>query len=1742
MAGQNPQAPATTTLQYINSADSDFSLGIDVRSAENQIDPGYVLDLLNADVVEKRVRKRQGYQGYAGNIPVRVTSLTYDASNGSALLGLDSAISLQTPISLDMVRSSPLLMYGKSSIFTSGPFTTSGNSLQYYSAFGTPNRKQLTAPSGTLVVPGTEHGIPSATLFTGIVESTSVVDRSFSEVITDSVAINDSTFDIDIGYTVEATTTAFVYYKDASTVTGQTYVATLSHTGSPQAQTFTIPASTHDLDNFNIIIEVQQEQSGTHSTVIPDSVLIATNGDITVGLTNDTGGSLTYYILLSACPIANAKNGVVNAQSTGVVTLTGLTTPWILTSIYLEQTPGGIRELVKPDTVTYDDSTATATISFTNESASALNFITYYDYGDIRSNLLTISDPSIISTGVDHAPQITIWGLDHNEIYTTKSAREGWVTHIDSYRRAGQQEMISGLGGNLFQAQDFTLASVQYGYPTLFPRLSARTSTSQILGPLLWGTGETPARSRGYLTADGSGTHWATVIGAQFDTGTGLTRYTIAVPNKAIMDSTGTPTTLSSVVSTTSGLEDYFTVGSMSYKIHEGTFKIEQVVDVSADTIQILVNNPSVDSNDYDDLSTAGEGGVFTDQYNWLTTAPFIPGDTLISEPLGDTFICTVMSSSGQITVTAGLIDKLQLPGGLLFTGNRISSVIPVRTGAPASTPSTTNLVRGDMISYSGIERQLRVLYINAGNDLNSNVSGDGTTGTVTVTSGSTQYLTVGQIVALAQAGEYTGEQTVTDVTSSTTFTFDTTFNSSITGAILVGNTMQVDEQLEWSDTSGDSNEFQVETRWIPIEAPDDSFSLTPSTHVRYFDANSYTDQPFLRSTMSLNNMYFTNYDDPVYKFEGATNYRSGLIDWQPALFLTQETSGAVIAAGLRTLTYSAIVAVQGKLVITEDQSNVLPVGTTVKLSGSNVEYTVTSYTDDTATGGTNFYLQVNQALDATVSATGSIIELGIYKYYFRLNAVDINNNVIASATTSSSDYSVELTGDAAVQLKLVGMPAWDVYDYQRLEVQIYRTKKNQSAPFYLVTTLPMDFNNTTGYLNFRDSFADTDLTQLDTVNTALKGQELGTAWTGPLRSRYLTSINNRLVLANIQDYPQLDLQIVGDATLSKSTIAGGSLLFRKDITDSGLTSDTVNRLKVEWVNGVSGTVSALTPGTNDFTFTTSGSSGVISGDWIYLTYATVGITGRDLTYCGWYQVASASGTSVTVNLTGAAAATSYPDSYVVASATANVPVLLGADGSLGTIGSNLFDTFDAMFRASLAINAVMRMTDITLTGQSDFTPWMIARAGNDLTPAGRLIIKQPKNVPTSLSIIPTFSGYNLFINAVKTPSGNDIGAVTRLYPSRIIVSYQNYPEIFDNPTSILDTDSDSAIDINSADGQEITGVIPFFGSAAFSAAQQTAVLVVFKTNSIYLVDLGAKAAGQPAVQRLETEGLGCTAPYSIASTKSGIMFANQSGMYVLRRTQAIEYIGRYMERNWVEKVDLDQLSLAQGHHYGIGRLYKLSVPLASEITPTGYIEPSDVYVYNHTGEDEVVNSYTAGKGAWSRYDNHPAIGWANLLSDAFFAATSGRVFILRQTGLLEDYRDDSEAINFQIDSRPNDFGNSGIRKVIDAIIVDYRTGSQNLGTSLNFSVDLSNEYEPTTPMIIPVPVGGTDLSDTIGNSVVPILHKLDRRRGVFFNVRIFNTGIDESLEIAGLNYKVAALTDKGIQQAAQTLGKKGNQ
>lgn len=1698
----------------------DLGAGIDQQSAESSIPEGFVENALNADPQSQgSIKTRAGYEGYGGYLPVRVKKVEYKQSEQQMCFTFDSSINLSN------IRSTPVFLYGRTS--ATPPSSPNGDfnqtdSYHWYPSFETDTRQVFSTGVNNL----TRTGFLQPIVWGGVARSTSFLNNSNEVIYPNSISTSQTTFDLNVSLTNGlAPFTGFIYFLERPSLVGTTYNSTPTTIPANTTQTISIPQSTHQLNNLNILAKAFQDDGTDLIEVYLDDVTIAPNGDVTAQLTNGQSTSIDIFLSLTIAPVQNTITGTVGPNSTLSLPIPNQSTgnfPFI--NCFLEESIGGNRSMVVPDSIVTDASTNVTTVTFKNSSSTAASFFINYIFVEVPTNTLCVTPETPISADfIDERPQLTLWGIPHASIYSSSDKRQGWTNFIDSYQSVGQDKMVAGLGGNLFLINN-------QGLPTLYPNLRNRIATSSIIGPSFYGAFDSPTRTRGYIQGSDIEENAAKVNSITYDSNTGWMLVSLAVQNLSI---TGTLSTILSV-------NDVLNISGASFKIQNGSFSIKQVANPDASTIQIWVDNPNLDSTDWDDSNSGALATSFSDSINLVDFSEFIVGDQLLSDAFSSSYLISVIGSSGSTIRVNGVVDQLQAPAGLRVVGSRKSAVLPVRDLDENETIS--NLVRGDLLSFTGIPRKIRILSINPNGDTSISVTGNGVTATLTLGSGDTTSYSVGQQLVLVQSGVFTGSITVSNITSNTQLEFNSSIVGTATGT-LKGYTIELDEQLAWTDNQNSLESFSVAERWNPIEAPDDSFTQTPSTYVTHFAANTYDNQPYFQSVMSSDNLYVNSGDDSPFKMDGSSLYRAGLIRWQPHLYVSKDVSpatGGTIDVQNITVNVSST--------IVDDASNgigfkvdlallgTFTVGKKIEWSVDSQLYTIDRIEQDVTNNLLLIYVTTNLS---TTSGTGTISRVYTYKYYFRLNAVDTNNNVIASATVGSEDFVVEFGRDTQVRIRLVGMPIWDIYDYDRLEVQIYRTKSD-GALFYRLATLPMNFNLGAAYIDYADTDADDVLFDVDEVSTIFNGVELGNQWSPPLRSTFNTSIQNRLVQASITEDPKLDIQLVDTGSrINVAKLTGQRYLFKKFNTDPLTTSDLESRVAYEFLS--SGDELTIDP-TTDVTGVpgTSVTIQVVNtaqvGDFIYLFKDTV-VDGAETRLMGHYQLSAVTGTSVTFLASNAIATYSSDDvdRLLFATQSGDVPVWLGTDGNYGMLNGNRVVTgpyeFVAMRRLANAINTSMRYA---------MEPWIVGNAGNEFQ-AGQLVVTQPKVFSAELGItpifeltLPSFTGYTTFVNGVKRSSGNQISSLEIVRPSRVIWSYPNYPELMNNPTALIDTESLNVADINTSDGQAITGIIPFFGDSAFGAALKDSIVVVFKQNSIYLLNIGEKEAGRTAVQKVESNGQGCTAPRSIAATREGIMFANRSGLYRLTRDLRVEYVGQRLQRLWEQTVNKDELDLATATNFRIQNKYKLSYPLV------GDKKNSQVFVYDHTREyNREFNSPYAktAVGSWTVYDAHSATGWANLLNDSFFSTTDGQVMRVRNVGDETDYRDDAQPINLDIIFAANDFTDGGIRKIMDRVLIDFRAIADTTGTKVYAASNLSESFDQLDPFQLDVLEPGemTNLSDESNQKVLSIRFVTNRRKCLYLQLRVTNGNVDEPVEIAGIEYRVAGYSDKGTTEARST-------
>ncbi len=1746
--------------KYTSVPHGDLGSGIDVLSAEDSIPEGYSEDLVNADPTpEGYLVKRPGYQGKFGFLPVRVIEADYtSASTQNLTLTLDRSIDLSGIGS--QTGSRPIVVEGRTSSANAnnaGDFPSNGtDATHYYPYFNADSRVTFANGTHTLTIPASESGLISPLMFVGTAASTSTSDHSNSVFIPDDISITQSNESIAVTYTNDlASFPGFIYWLQKEASPGSVYVSGNISQPATTTTTTTITAATHGLSTPNIQVKAYINSAGVYQLIVPDTVTVAPNDDVTVVITNDTASPFNVVFILSDAPILNEVQGVVPAATTQTITLTGLTSPFIFATCYLELTPGGNRQEVLPDSIVINAATATASITFTNEMASTANFFIYWDAATIATNRITV-DASVIGGGdaySDTLPQLTIWGLDHSVIYkSTAAARAGWVTHLDTYKAPGEAFLVSGLGGNLFNGQAASSAiAQQYLIPqSFYPSLRARTAADALVGPTFTDTLADQLRTRGTISGDALD-GFATASSVTYDSGSGYVQVVIPITNMQVHG------TFSTVITTTAGLEDQLTIQSAGWNVHNGIWPIKQATQ-GVNQLTLLVAIPAVTSSDYDDLNSGAQVGIFTDRMTLDRTSPFIPGDVLLADTLLDNQQVTCTMSSGTTLLIGGLDANVEFPSGLRIAGTRAGSIIPLRL--IDETRSVDDLVTGDNLAITGFVREFRAKSLNTLSDINVTVVGNPTAqlATVTLGSGDTSRIAPGDGLLLTQAGVYTGEVTVSTVPSSTTFTFESSQSGTVAG-ILFGKTVQVDESFTWSDAIDSSISIAVPGRWLPFEAPNTTANEPPNTHISYLPQSAYDNQPILRSTQVNDTLILNNGVDRTLKVDGTSVYRPGLTRWQAQLFLTTATAATPTPVGGKIVLTPTICALKSPFWannhFTVDAADVdtYAAGARIQVDAANTPTFVVQSSVIDASDSTTGLIYVDQDISSAIGAPGAgpynLSNTFTYSYYFRLNAVDANQNVIASAVTGSFDWSIAVSEDFQARLRLVGLPTLDVYDYDRLEVQVYRTKSNGVAPYYLLTTLPMNFNKNRGYIDYVDTASDEDLTELDPVNTALKGQELGTGWSQPIRAKRVTSASKRLILGNLSSDPQLDLRLVTTGpVISAGVLTGTRYFLRKDNTDTGTITDMVNRIGYQFIGVATGrTITGITVGSGNFTVNTT-SHGLSVGDWVYLWREAAPTTNQQTHFMGWWQVSAVvDADNYTVDWPDVPASITFSDevnSQIAATDPRDVPIFLGTDYNYGYTDGNKIPSSAtvpyeniATRRFANAVNATQRMVNRNISGFENFMPWIVADAGGEFA-TGEIILRQPnsQNTTFSLQLPVSISGYNIYANQVLRSANEHVGAITLLFPSRILASYPNFAEIFDSPFATIDSQSDSAVDVNPDDGQEVTACIPFFGASAFGAALKDAVVVVFKSNSIYIVNLAQKAAGQNPIQRIESQGLGCTMPNSVTPVRDGIMFANESGMYKLKTDLSVYYMGRHMQRLWREQVNQSQLDLIFGHNYSFGSLYKLSVPVLPSVNPDQVFVYNSIREYSLQGITNSIQLYQSREGSWTRHDSINSIGWANLNADSFYAGLHGRVFILRRTGLVQDYRDDDQPIALSATLRAMDFGDEGVRKTVPYAMVTYRNPlneGDRTGTVVSYSTDLSDFFTPADPTFIPNRGEPTGLGDLPGQKAISYRYSFNQKRGVRFQLQLANAVKDEPIEITKVRYDVAGLSVKGIREAA---------
>lgn len=1699
---------------YTSVADRNLAGGMNQQASEDSIPDGYVEVARNVNInSEGLIEKRTGFRTYLGHLPIRAAKVSWDHTKATDNLTfeLTSAEHANVDVDLSNVASTAILVVGRSSVpvGNNSEFNSTYN-YRYYTAFAANPRKVMEANSAdVLSYPQAEHGYTTKDLFVGLAQSDSTTDKSNTLLWASAVQVNESTFDVEVGYDNDANPnpiSTFVYALPLSGISGTSYAQTYTPTlVSGSEYKIEIPAAEHNLNSFNIMTRCYVgEGSGTMQEIIPHELYVdRVTGLVTIHFLDGAGAGMPdVRVLLHIPNVGNQYIDSIQELTTSSFTIPNLQGDFLFLDCFIRT--GNIRRRVIPTSLEVDVLNGTATVTFDNQVNVSDELVLIWDYAVVKTTKFTVTAQTVLgSSGEDVEPELSIYGILADEVYPTEletQSYNAWVQHLDTYRSEGISSVVAGMGWNLFRGITRSTPKSYLPMPILYPSLRSRALNGTTLAPAFHDVDQGVKRTRGAIRFSGGGEGWGQIHSIVWDADAQAYAVTVYAPGGHTV---GSPL---QAFTANQPFGDMLTIKGAELRSLDGEWPLvaknsEVAIYVtlpSSQGVTFFIRTPFTGS-DYD-CGASGEAGIFTDRMELETSTPLLLsfGDQLSAQsfPAGMQlgFVGYQDQASTRYTFVNGVSEEAILsPGQLLIASRESKYCYGLRTleGSITGFNQEDNLlvVRGDSLDISGMPVPIEVRRVLAQNYSDLNLSISQGVGTLSGLTDARQFA-VGQRVLVSALGYYSGELEVTAINSNNTeLTLDCTGipDMDLTDVNIPPH-FQLREAISFSDDFFNQNVFGIEGRWECIEKPQidtpnlGRYALIEPTVTEHFNALDYGGQLPIRSTMSQDSLFLTNSLDPVQKYDGQSTYRAGIPRWNPQLFMTQ---GAVPA---------------------------------------------------------------------------STLEVGKYGYYFRLTAYDANENVSISAVTGAADYFIDVPATHSVHMRLLGFPNWDDYDFERIVLEIYRTKADQTGEYFLVTRLEMPQTPSGGYIDYTDILGD-DITEGQGKDASLNSTygllQLGTTLSEPLRAKYMTSLDNRLVLANIRDWQRISLNFSklsgpikarGDATDATTyDFYNKTLTIRNDSADTGTHSDMLNRVTYEFrVKGRHFEVTTASIAYDEETSLLSvplnlpnGTTYLpVVGDWIYLmNHHATPPTSYYLEGVGLWQIREVTGdnTAPVVKIYMPKYDITVPSSITFACVSAtpgsgNVPVYIDTDDySYRMVDGNSNDIIMILRRLAAAVNMSMRMVDVGIPGFESFKPWIMADAGAEF-PAGEIRFSRPKESSTFFSIdLPTFSAESTILMSYRGQyvTGKIISAQRR-FPSRILFSYRNFPEVFNRASDLLITEAESAelspIDVNAADGQEITGIIPFFGESAFGQATRESLLVAFKSNSIYVINIATRG-----VQRIESNGLGCTAPYSIASTKDGIMFANESGIYKLTRQLTIEPVGQFVDRIWQEETERSLLSLAQGHHYGNNRQYKLSFPL------DGLTENTDTLVYEHTRESR------GQVGTWTRHDNQHSTGWCNLLGQEFFATSQGRVCVMKDSLTKWDFSDRGAPIESEVMLRSNDFGIPNTRKRLLHVSLHFRNPQEegvNLSqesTEVSVAVDLKEDFtacDKYTGGGLFVKNGLSDVGLLKGETVrfnVPI------SKAIRFQPKIVNAGLYETLQFSGVTYRVGGLTTKGTTEAKDT-------
>jgi hypothetical protein len=1639
------------------------------------------------------IQKRKGYELHR-NIPIRLVNVTDRGSNWELVA--------HPSVDLLGVPSGPIVINGQA-INGSGDLETVSF---YWEQFDNLGAFTLT---GTQVGDVWEDDITISQsdgldLFVGVLKQDPLNSANNSAILTDeikNVDNNDGTFEIQMHFESPEdfdNSTYTAYKPDASVLGVNAYYHTYAP-GATGAQTINITQVTHGLSGDNFIVQVWQDDDGTglhRDYVFPDDIVIAGNSDVSVDIDLDSTNPVHVYIgavndSYQAAGFIDASTGEGDPKQFCLTNVSTNTNFWALYRV--DNT--GEQTWVLPDEVVYDQATQTLCFDFYPTVDSVFKAV--YLPGSPISAGVIVSKTDDSDTPIDTSTydlsnaDLALHGIDWEGVVVSSLTPEfSYVREVDEYKSTVYEKLVSVCSG------DFWIEDVDTAYTLTASQSAEQAASVQYLTPYFGASALAQADGRG------RGMDAAEITGNQI-TVASITNNKDGTADVITDALTGITGSVAGIITGT----DKLTITGDEYAVYNNEHTITAVSEL-AGVITFTISVDGLKQHSPDSSGSPASCGIFTD-YITMSAATF--DDIQVGDIINNLggLLGSVVFSLDDVNKRMWLdpvVAERLLPGSVDVTWDRITDTIFMDT--------VTNAVPYDIISLSGFTRRFKIISIDTANKsitINESVQISNFFGAATIATLDGRLAlplkpenNIAKDFPFAPTGEYS-----TEIAALNDSLYTSTYDRSV---VKFDGTHISDAGIQ---------EFPIyHHSWtVPKEIG------TNDTDFGFISPNSIAGKV---SAVTLN-----------------TDVTIVLTDAVPStLYLGQEVS-VESAAGSNILdgTISDIDRDTDTIIIDSADTTGFTANDIVSLfePTSFGYYFRLEYTDRNnkiITGTPNSYV------DAIITITRPSVIMHSVKLPNTANGatewdrLKVSMYRTAGAPSSADVLPIFYKVDDTPALK--GLEGSKASDAQVLGTAVI---SDTTSDAYLLST-----DSKGGGTDF--------ISNAQITNFGGLAVERPIAAARPPQSQYLLSAEGHMVYGNIKSQPTL----LNTWAKNKSSI--------KDLVDTTVTLRATNSgsdydTAVKFVNGSSTNVDVVdltaafkdTPA-NGSDFDTPADESADAG-FIKLTLGGAAVTaghasqymqiiskgGSNPDYdnefvgalVGWHKITGVSGTdTVWIRVPGYLA-----DEFTVSEAIASLQCVLvtgnvvpcwdvvyGATPSQdSTLPNSQYDMLSRVTRNwAKAVNTVMadnayytRKTEelggnpvsgLGLMPNTTLGDWAFARWGQTVG-SGNIEITQQSNLSIAFRTFTTNApdGFALFSNGYL--SADPIYGISKVFPSRLAVSYQNYPESVDNPFADDEFKSFSAIDVNASDGQEITGMASFFGQSSTGAAQYAGTIVVFKTNSVYAVDIKTKA-----IQKLQSLGQGCTIPDSIASTDDTIFFANDTGIYKVTRDLNVKYVGDMVENYYK---DLPKATL-QLRGYGIADNfslnYKFAVPASSSVN-------DEVIVYNFESMSK------QAEGSWGLYNNVPLSSAKQTSSKFWFGNFKGRIWENRDAGNNTDYRDDDSAINATLIYGPQAFGDPGKSKIMSHVIIQYDSAGPSAAT-VSMGLDLDSNFTA---------MNATNAGEGSWKGV-SIAYSPPPANAVYYQVKVEHTVKDEPCKINGIVFKVSIGNEQGIRQAAD--GKNG--